>query len=223
MTAGTDHAAAYDASRQRIAGLVTAPGADVAAPVPACPGWTVGDVVAHLAGGIADFAARRFDGVDTGEWGERQVRDRRGRTVAANLAEWDENLAAAGPLLDSPMAGVLLAEVVSHEHDIRGALGEPGARDDPAIMLALQRPLAEIDKRLRETGTPALRIVTPDGEQVVGAGEPAGTLRISSFELLRALGRRSRDQRRRYDWDTDPTPWLDTLAFLGTRDTDLTE
>lgn len=218
-----DHAAAYDASRQRIAALVTAPDADAAAPVAACPGWTVCDVVAHLAGGVADFAARRFDGVETGEWGERQVRDRRGRTVAGNLAEWGANLAAAGPLFDSPMAGVLVAEVVSHEHDIRTALDRPGARDDIGVQVALERPLAEIDKRMREAGTPALRIVTPDGERVVGAGDPAGTLRISSFELLRALGRRSRDQRRRYDWDTDPEPWLDALAFLGTRDTDLVE
>lgn len=234
--------ALYDAARLRIVELVRDAGAAAAAPVPACPGWTVGDVVAHLAGGLGDFLARRFDGVESGEWGERQVRDRHGRSVEENLAEWDTHRAAAGPLFDSPMAGVLVAEIVSHEHDIRAALNRPGAREDEAVRAALERPLEEIDRKMREAGLPTLRIVvdgpvsdarepserTAHGEYlaserrsehsgtavILGDGQPARTLRVSAFELLRSVGgRRSQAQVRALDWDGDPE--VDVFALFG--------
>lgn len=89
----------YDAAKERIASLVE--GRDPLTPVAATPGWSVKDVVAHLAGGLRDFADRRFDGVESGEWGERQVRDRRDNTLADSFAEWDANLELARPLFDS--------------------------------------------------------------------------------------------------------------------------
>ncbi|MGH3950972.1 MAG: maleylpyruvate isomerase family mycothiol-dependent enzyme [Pseudonocardiaceae bacterium] len=204
----------YDAARRRIGELVA--DGDVDAPVTACPGWTVKDVVAHLAGGLGDFLAQRFDGVESGEWGERQVRQRREQSVRESLDEWDSNRRNAGDLFDSPMGPVLITEVISHEHDIRAAFNRPGERDNTAVRAALTRPLQELDKRLRAEGLPALRIELEHGPRILGEGDSAGALRVSAFELLRAIsGRRSDGQIRALDWDGDPEPWLGVLSLFG--------
>lgn len=216
------NAVTYDAARRRIISLAT--GGDVDAAVAACPGWTVKDVVAHLAGGLADFTEQRFDGVENGSWGERQVRDRRDRSMGELLVEWERNFQVAEGLFDSPTGSVLIAEIVSHEHDIRTALGHPGERDNVAVRAALTRPLQEVDKRMRAQHLPALRITLEHGDRVLGEGEPDGTLRTSSFELLRVLGgRRSDEQVRSLDWDTHPDPWLAVLPVFGRRETALVE
>jgi uncharacterized protein (TIGR03083 family) len=212
------NAATYDQAKQRIADLVT--GRDEDTPTGACPGWSVKDVVAHLGGGLRDFIDRRFDGVQSGEWGERQVRERKAGTMADAFAEWDKTRELAEPLFDTPMGSVLVTEVVMHEHDLRAALGEPGERDNVAVRSALTRPLQELDKRMRENDVPALRLHLEHGERVIGGGEPAGALRTSSFELLRAIGgRRSAGQVRAMEWDGDPDTWLATLALFGTHRT----
>jgi uncharacterized protein (TIGR03083 family) len=216
------NAVTYDAARRRIISLAT--GGDPDAPVAACPGWAVRDVLAHLAGGLGDFAEQRFEGVEDGSWGERHVTERRGRGVGELLVEWERNFQIAEGLFDSPMGAVLIAEIISHEHDIRTALGQPGERDNVAVRAALTRPLQDLDKRLRAKHLPALRITLEHGDRVVGEGEPAGALRTSSFELLRVLGgRRDDDQVRALDWDTDPGPWLSELSLFGRRDTALVE
>jgi uncharacterized protein (TIGR03083 family) len=213
------NAASYDQAKQRITDLVA--GRDEDTPVGACPGWSVKDVVAHLGGGLRDFVDKRFDGVQSGEWGERQVRERKAATMADTLAEWDENRKPAEPLFDTPMGLILLTEIVMHEHDLRAALDQPGERDNVAVRAALTRPLQELDKRMRENDVPALRLRLEHGERVVGGGEPAGALRTSSFELLRAIGgRRSAAQIRAMQWEGDPAIWLATLALFGTHRTE---
>jgi uncharacterized protein (TIGR03083 family) len=204
----------YDATKQRIIELVS--DADPQTPVAATPGWSVKDVVAHLAGGLRDFVDRRFDGVESGEWGERQVRDRKDNTLDDAFAEWDANRQLAAELFDTPMGSVLIAEVVAHEHDLRAALGVPGDRDSVAVRAALTKPLQQLDQRMRENGVPALRITLEHGDRVLGNGEPAGTLRTTSFELMRAIGgRRSVDQIKALDWDGDPDVWISSLALFG--------
>lgn len=204
----------YDETKQRITSLVQ--GSDPQTPVAATPGWSVKDVVAHLAGGLRDFVDRRFDGVESGEWGERQVRDRQANTLDDAFAEWEANRALAEPLFDTPMGSVLIAEVVAHEHDLRAALGVPGDRESVAVRAALTKPLQQLDQRMRENEVPALRITLEHGDRVLGHGEPAGTLRTTSFELMRAIGgRRSPDQIKAMDWDGDPDTWIAALALFG--------
>lgn len=216
------NAVTYDAARRRIISLVT--NGDPTTPVQACPGWTVQDVVAHLAAGLGAFSDGDLDGVETGEWGERQVRDRRGHPLGDLLLEWDHNFQAAEGLFDSPAGAVLIAEIIEHEHDVRTALGRPGERDNVAVRAALTRPLQELDQRLRAQDLPALRITLEHGDRIIGEGEPAATLRTSSFELLRVVGgRRSEGQIRSLDWDADPTRWLGALQLFGTRETALVE
>jgi uncharacterized protein (TIGR03083 family) len=223
-----DPAALYDASRARVAALVE--NADPATPVAACPGWTVGALVAHLAGGLADFMSGRFDLPEGDDFGERTVRERRDQSIAESLAEWERHRADAGEMLGGPMGGVLVAEVISHEHDLRQALGKPGARDDAGVRAALVRPLQEIDNKLGEAGGPSVRLVIDGEQQVVGPGEPPATLRVTAFELLRVIaGRRTLEQVRALDWtgldwDGDSEASLSAFTlFGGFRETALEE
>ena len=216
----------YDASRTRIAELLR--GSDPGLPVAACPGWTARDLAAHQAGVLADFLAGRFQVEDGDDFGERTVRERGDQDVAASLAEWEGHRAGADDLLAGPMGGVLVAEVVSHEQDLRNALGRPRVSDTAAVHAALERPLQEIERKVSEAGRPALRIVVDGEPRVVGgagAGGPAVTLDVSAFELLRVVGgRRTRDQVRALDWDGDPEPYLDVFTlFGGFRDTPFDE
>ncbi|HZC26203.1 MAG TPA: maleylpyruvate isomerase family mycothiol-dependent enzyme [Actinopolymorphaceae bacterium] len=214
----------YDASKERIVELLRT--AEPSTPVAACPGWTVRDLTAHLAGGLADFVASRF-AVDEGDdFGERTVRERRGQTIDEALAEWDKNRATADEALAGPMGGVLVAEIMSHEQDLRQALDRPGARDDPGLRTALARPLQELDRKLNEGGGgAAVRLVIDGAEQVVGTGEPVATLTVSSYDLLRVVGgRRTRDQVLALDWSGEPDRALPALTlFGGFRETPLNE
>ena len=209
----------YDAVRQRITGIVTE--ANAGTEVPACPGWTVHDLVAHLAGGLADIVNGRMDLAGDPEWGERQVAERRGTPLDRLLAEWEANVPAAKDALDGRMGPIMQAEVVSHEHDIRGAVREPGARDDEIVTAAVQTFLLEVDRRVRKAGLPPLRVITietdgPGTDTVVGEGEPAVTLRATPFDLMRTLsGRRTPEQLTAFDWDGDPTPYLDVFFVFG--------
>ncbi|MGH2734685.1 MAG: maleylpyruvate isomerase family mycothiol-dependent enzyme [Actinomycetota bacterium] len=215
-------ASLYDDAHERIVELVTKGDREVA--VPTCPGWTVGDLVAHLAGGLGDFVAGRFDGAGTDEWGERQVRERRDRSLAESLDEWKATRATATAVFESRMGPILVTEIVSHEHDIRTALGKRGERDGAGVRAALNGPLGEIDRRLQAAGLPALRVIADGEERILGEGEPAATLRTTSFELLRTIsGRRSSDQARRLDWDGDPAPWLEALFVFGPARADVVE
>jgi uncharacterized protein (TIGR03083 family) len=197
---------------------------DLAIPVEACPGWSAQDLVAHLAGGLGHFVMRDFDSAGHTNVGERWVSERRDQTLAELLAEWERNRKHADETLASPVGGVLVAEIISHEHDLRQALAQPGARDDPAVRAATERPLQEVDKRLRAAGSPPVRIVV-DGdsdEVVLGDGEPTSTVRLTAFELLRAMGRRSERQLRALDWDGEPR--LDVFTLFGPpREADLEE
>lgn len=215
----------YADTRERIVALVAGDDVDAATPVPACPEWTVGDVVAHLAGVTADVHAGRIEGAATDEWTARQVREREGRTIAECLAEWDEHVGALGPAFGIEMAQTMLVtDIYSHEQDLRGALARPAARDAEQAEFIVARFLPGWSDKVRAAGLPALRVVAGDIEHVVGDGEPAATLTIPPWELVRAAtGRRSPAQIRAYDWSGDAGVWLATLPFMGPRSVDLVE
>ena len=158
--------------------------------------------------------AGRLEGVGTNPWTEVQVEARRGRSLAAIIDEWDES----GVALEAAFAGgsapeQLVFDAVTHEHDLRHAIGRPGAQDHDAIEVGLGF-LAQAWPFVAGTyEVPPLRVVFGDREMVVGT-DPQVTLRLSPFETLRALtGRRSLDQIRAYRWGTDPEPWLAAFTW----------
>src|SRR5437763_7932093 len=101
----TDYGLLYAAARERVSALVTdlADG-QLSTSVPSCPGWTVHDVVAHLAGTVADVQAGRLDGVGSDPWTAAQVEARRATPVDEIVEEWaagsptfEDGLRALGP------------------------------------------------------------------------------------------------------------------------------
>ncbi len=104
--------------------------AQLEAHAPATPEWRVRDVLAHVVGVTTDILNGAMDGVATDAWTDRQVQTRRA-PVRDLISEWEANGPAIDPLIPSfgGAVGQFLTDAVTHEQDIRGALGQPGARE----------------------------------------------------------------------------------------------
>ncbi len=207
--------AAYEGCRARITELTAGLGAEAAAiAVPACPGWTVHDVVAHLAGVVEDMAAGRVEGIATEAWTAAQVEAGRDRSLAELLEAWRAGAATFAGLLDSAgrSGHQAVFDAVTHEHDVRGALGRPGARDSDAVGIGVAFVAEALTRSAQAEGV-ALRVEL-DGGRAWGPDEPAVTLRGDAFEIMRAAaGRRSLDQLRALRWDGDPDAALTAFTF----------
>ena len=108
---------------------------------PATPEWRVHDVLAHLVGVTDDVVNGRLDGIASDPWTAAQVDARRDRSVAELLAEWDERRAAVrdgARRRAARVGGQALFDAATHEHDLRHALGAPGARDCDAVAIAFE-------------------------------------------------------------------------------------
>lgn len=213
-----DTTTAYHETRERITELLRElDEADAERPVPACPAWTVRNLAAHLVGVTVDILAGNIADAGTDPWTDAQVSARRTRTLAELADEWDD----AGPQVEAALAGGLLPaqavfDQVTHEHDLRHAVGRPGAQDHDAVPIGLtflRDAWPYVMGTAEKADVPPLRVVAGDAELVAGT-DPAVTLELSPFEALRALtGRRSLDQIRLYDWGTDPAPWLPAFSW----------
>jgi uncharacterized protein (TIGR03083 family) len=203
-------------------------------PVPACPAWTIRDVLAHVTGVAADAASGTYFSGAADAWSDirlaaardawtaGQVRSRRGRPAEALITEWagwaailEPMLAATVPPPGAPawLLSAPVADLAVHLHDVRGALRRPGDRDAPATRLGLRIYARWLGERLDRAARPALRLRAGCREWVEGSGRPAAALAADAFELFRALsGRRCPDQVRALAWEGDPEPYLDLFA-----------
>jgi uncharacterized protein (TIGR03083 family) len=117
-----------------------------------CAGWSVGDVAAHVVGGMADVTTGRLEGLGTPEVTTRQVTERQGRSgteladeLAASakaardmLAAFDDNLwamPAPGGFDFTLGEGVeaLWYDAFLHADDIRSALDRPSEAGDGLV------------------------------------------------------------------------------------------
>src|SRR4051812_18895677 len=247
----------YHRTRGRIAGLLAGPAEEAGElVVSACPSWRVRDVLAHLTGLCADVLAGNIAGAATDDWTAAQVEARRDRSVADVLAEWDELAGPFAAMIDQFPGWYgrqVGADITVHEQELRGALGQPGARTAEGMGLALGFLLSGIaHPGGAALGLGPVEVVSADRSWLVGsagsgAGDPDGAIATvllsgerpsptgepavarvagSPFELCRALtGRRSPDQIRRLEWTGDPSPWLPVFAQgpFTLRTTDLDE
>jgi uncharacterized protein (TIGR03083 family) len=209
-----DAAAAYRLICERVDALLRGRDDIAELAVPACPGWTVRQVVAHLTGVAQDIVALNLEKKGTGPWADAQVM-RLGRQGIDDLLDlWGQSLdSVSANIAFASDAGVcqLVFDTLTHEHDIRGALGEPGSRaGDLAFKAALGFVTTMGDQFIRQAELAALRLSTPTigsvqlGDPYVARGHVA--LSISDFEALRAFGgRRSVAQLLALPWDGDPT------------------
>jgi len=218
----TDYAQAYRGVRGRVIEVVRdADDAALNAPAPATPEWRIRDIVAHLTGVCADVLAGNLDGVATDDWTSKQVTDRRDVPFDELLEEWEEKgtaIEAVMPDFPPIAAGQMVADSVTHEQDIRGALDTPGGRDSDALDGAFRWGAIVLD------GSEPLRLESEAGAVAVGEGDPVATVRTTRFELVRSYtGRRSLDQMRAYDWEGDPRPERLVLPIFSPRETPLVE
>ena len=203
-------AAAYRGVRTRLTGLVAdQPDEVVERTVPACPAWRVRDVIGHLAGGCEDIIAGNLEGVASDAWTGAQVERHRERPFPEVLAVWAEygpQVEALAPHVPPRAAAQLIFDAATHEADVRGALGEPGARDSDAVAIGVDFLLRSLGSVAAAQGLPPLRVELGDEVRDLGEGEPVVVLRATPFEAMRAFGgRRSLAQIRALDWDGDPT------------------
>ena len=186
---------------------------------PATPDWRVHDVLSHVVGITTDVLEGRVDGVATDAWTEAQVAARRTVPTSEVLAEWDANAPTIEPMIPSfgTVAGQMVGDAVTHEHDIRNALGAPGAWDTDAIYVGSAWMAQWMGAAFREQHQ-GLRIETDLWSFTWADGDPGTTLRTSAFELLRAAtGRRSLDQIRAFGWEGTAHPELVVMVIFTPR------
>jgi hypothetical protein len=199
----------YADTQARLAALIAElDAAALATPVPACPGWSVRDVVAG-----------RLTGPPDEEHPAAQVARFRGHDIGGMLATWAQTTPKFSEVVGGFEIWPAVIDIASHEQDIRAALGRPGARDTEVVRVCAGAVLSVLKPPV------PMRVSVEDAEFRVGPGE-GGELGLATtrFEALRwRMGRRSRGQMAALDWSGDPAPVLDHLAVFGPAASDLIE
>ena len=187
-------------------------------PVPACPGWSVKDVVAHLAGVEADILAGNLDGVATDAWTAAHVDARRDLTLDEVLEQWsvDSPQVEAISSAFGPVEAQWLMDELTHVNDVRGALGLPMTRDSAALDPSIDFLADGLHRKFTGTDQPT-PVFAADGRSWPpkdGATATTTATAPDRVELLRALtGRRSVDQVAAWDWSDDPVPYLGAFSW----------
>lgn len=214
--------------------------------VPACPDWTVKDLIAHVTSIAASLAIGGYpeDLNPSAFWDnemairreafiDEALETRREKSLDEILSEWAQAReplmemmrgARPWPRSDVPMIDwILVTDIAVHHHDLRGALGAPGDRDSLATGLSLRSYIEGMRFRALVERLPGFTVVAGSRSWTIG-DDPAATVTADPFELARAVsGRRSPEQVSAFDWDTDPEPYLPYFYPYGPRTESLSE
>ena len=215
-----DFGAAYGAARRRISDLaLEASDEDRAKAVPACPAWSVKDLVAHLTGIATDMMRGNVGGAGSEEWTAAQIEARRDHTIDEIVREWEVSGAqveGALPHIHPAAAGGTVGDIVTHEQDMRGALERPGARESDGVEIATDTYVRWLGRRIREAGLPTIEVRAGDRKLRAGKEEPAGSVSAGTYEMLRGLtGRRTKTEVEGFGWSVDPGPYIDIFSSYG--------
>ena len=163
----------------------------LASTVPATPGWTVHDVLAHLAGGGADVVTGRLDGVPGPEWTSRHVNERAPLRVSDLVEELVTNAdAVAATTVDNPRPAIVW-DLAVHHADLHEALG---------------------------LGRPPTDLWLPVVDELGPARAPDRVGTVEPYERFRALfSRRSRAQMRAWGVDDEA---IEVVCVFGPREDD---
>lgn len=212
--------------------------------VPACPEWSVRDVVAHHCGLVVDVVSENtpefFGGFNLlDQWRDedvarardeltgRQVAEREGRSLMSLVSEWREATVALLPIMRGEQSfpetvpqifgGVLINDLVVHEGDIQIALGLDQAPAGAALSVAVRGYGFSLDYRLKTLGLAPL-VLAYDGKtrQFGGEGQAGATLTATRFDLVRTLAsRRTAAEIISLDWSGNPEPYVPILPEYG--------
>lgn len=207
---------AYGSVRRSLVSLLREANGASEFPVPACPGWSVRDAVAHLVGicrsaeanlgrGLAGRSDLAADGLS--ELG-----------LDALVAEWERSgveveqaLAQPG---HSPRRAMLVMDAFTHELDIRFAIGVPVPVEHPAFRGAFEVVIGGLSASVVTLGLPPFRLETGAEGWIVGGGEPVAVVRGPKTDLYRSLtGRRTYQQIGQLDWSSDPGAWYPAFRW----------
>lgn len=233
-------AAAYEDGLRRLVALVEGlSDADLRVQVPACPLWTVRDLVSHLCGIAEDSVRGAFFPGATRAWADphlaaqreawtaSQVEARRGLDRHQLLAELERHGQAlvralrrgerAAVDVPSWMMGAPAADLAAHLGDLGEALDLPQSPASPVMRYGFASYRAWLGERLVARGLPPLRLTDPTdaaAEWVVGGQAPPGaSVEADAYELFRAIsGRRSTDDTARWSWSGEPDAYLPLLS-----------
>lgn len=218
LKTAAESAFAYAGIRQRVTALLedTSDEEAAATPVPACPAWSITDVVAHLYGVEVDIMAGNIEGAGTATWADDQVR-RFAPWGLRQLSEaWNETspkVEAMGGRFPPRAATQLVFDACTHEHDVRGALGRPGARDTDSVVIGLTFIEESIRGLIEAERLPGIELDSPHFGATIGPPPAPVRLSANTFELFRAFaGRRSPEQIRALPWEGDPAPYLELFG-----------
>lgn len=174
--------AVYADGRRRLSELIAArlpgDGKQIDIPVVTCPRWSVHDVLAHVAGVCDDVLKGNIAGVATDPWTDAQVQARRRRSTAEVLEEWERlapDVEAMAEHFPGRVGEQWVLDLTTHEHDIRTALDEPGARDSDAVSIAVGFVLElGFDPGLRARGLGPVEVRTDGRSWIVGGPDGDG-------------------------------------------------
>lgn len=226
--------AAYKAGQQRVTAFVADRDPDVV--VPACPDWSVTDVIRHLAGISADATNLVFEGFASDAWTDAQVSSRRSMTLEEVLAEWSTTIDAAvetfgkaeeldipdtinsamGPMPKRVLSATAVSDILHHEFDIRNAFGDTSGRDLLEVHLMAGGHVRSLRPYFAMRGLQTIRVESTDAGDGwnIGRDVPVAIGRASSFEILRAIGgRRTRAEMLAWDWQGDPERFIDAMVL----------
>lgn len=181
--------------------------------VPACPEWTVKDVVAHLSGLNVDLLAN-IRPLGSDEATSRQVDARSLMTLDEVLDEW---ASLADPIRahfheDPDIAVALTADLVTHAFDIEELLGQTTVAAASATAQSAHRHIPLLQERVADALDIGLSVDLDDGTlwQAPETGSQSITVSTSTHRFLRGVtGRLRREEVEAFSWSDDPSDILD--------------
>ena len=177
--------------------------------VPACPEWTVTDLLGHLTV-IAGRVLARHGGTPAAP------------PAAAGVPELLDHWDGVGEELDRRLedaggrsGAVMVMDAYTHELDLCAALGVAPPEDHVARAPSFEVLVRGLSGSITARGLPSLRLRATSGEEwTAGDGRPAATVTAPAYDLGRALaGRRSLAQLATLTWSAAPEPWLPAFSW----------
>lgn len=197
---------AFRASRTSISSLIQARPEVAERIVPACPEWTVRDLLAHVVGNTRSSYR-----------GGRSLPPIHQLGISELLDEWE----LTGPAAEQTLADkggfnrdILVMDLFTHELDLRRVVEVPAPDDHPAYPTAMGVVLGGFTASIFARGLPGLRLEADGAQWTAGWGTPKATVRAHRFDLYRSIaGRRTHQQIAQLSWSAPADRWLPAFTW----------